>query len=232
MNKIKAILLCTMLALSIQAHSATVDIVFALDSSGSLGQDGWDIEKAFLQEVIGSIESHETADIEYRYGIVVFSNVVNVEYRFTDDQSLPALYSGIDNLAWLRGTTATRDAINTSLSLFSTDSTDDAFKHLVLMTDGNPYPYSSQSVCETSSIADNLSATGVQATVVGFGNNWSVSAISCLVNDLTGIIPATGFAADPVVDRVVLSAVPVPSALWLLGSGILGLVGLARRQKI
>jgi hypothetical protein len=32
-------------------------------------------------------------------------------------------------------------------------------------------------------------------------------------------------------DDVSLTAVPVPAAVWLFGSGILGLVGVARRRK-
>jgi len=34
------------------------------------------------------------------------------------------------------------------------------------------------------------------------------------------------------IDRVSLSPVPLPSALWLFGSGLLGLVGMARRKKV
>ena len=32
-------------------------------------------------------------------------------------------------------------------------------------------------------------------------------------------------------DNIVVSAVPVPAAVWLFGSGLLGLVGMARRKK-
>ncbi|MDX2421751.1 MAG: VPLPA-CTERM sorting domain-containing protein [Amphritea sp.] len=35
----------------------------------------------------------------------------------------------------------------------------------------------------------------------------------------------------PGLDAVVLNAVPVPAAVWLFGSGLLGLVGVARRKK-
>ena len=36
-----------------------------------------------------------------------------------------------------------------------------------------------------------------------------------------------------IVDTVVApSAVPVPAAVWLFGSGLLGLIGMARRQKV
>lgn len=42
-----------------------------------------------------------------------------------------------------------------------------------------------------------------------------------------------GFGADfqgPLLDNVVLSAVPVPAAVWLLGSALLGLIGISRRR--
>jgi hypothetical protein len=32
-------------------------------------------------------------------------------------------------------------------------------------------------------------------------------------------------------DNIVVSAVPVPAAFWLFGSGLIGLIGVARRKK-
>ena len=42
---------------------------------------------------------------------------------------------------------------------------------------------------------------------------------------------APNCALDARIDNVTVSAVPLPAAVWLLGSGILGLVGMSRRRK-
>ncbi|MGB5179036.1 MAG: VPLPA-CTERM sorting domain-containing protein, partial [Gammaproteobacteria bacterium] len=44
--------------------------------------------------------------------------------------------------------------------------------------------------------------------------------------DITGIVFGLGTSPDST-----LPAVPVPAAVWLFGSGLLGMVGIARRKK-
>lgn len=44
-------------------------------------------------------------------------------------------------------------------------------------------------------------------------------------------IGVTGTFVDPDFDNLTYQVVPVPSAVWLFGSGLLGLVGMARRKK-
>ena len=46
---------------------------------------------------------------------------------------------------------------------------------------------------------------------------------------ICGAVP--GCFSDLAIDNVVVSAVPVPAAVWLFGSGLLGLIGVARRKK-
>jgi hypothetical protein len=44
----------------------------------------------------------------------------------------------------------------------------------------------------------------------------------------------TGYTANggDIVDNRIISAIPLPAAVWLLGSGLLGLLGMARRKKV
>ena len=64
----------------------------------------------------------------------------------------------------------------------------------------------------------------------------SVWEISLSVNRTPGSIGTSlksyaFFNAWAVHDGDVVSSVPVPAAVWLFGSGLLGLIGMARRKK-
>lgn len=50
-------------------------------------------------------------------------------------------------------------------------------------------------------------------------------------NCSTGFIGGDPFDTTSVIVSVTPSAVPVPAAVWLFGSGLLGLIGVARRKK-
>ena len=67
-------------------------------------------------------------------------------------------------------------------------------------------------------------ATGTYDAVTGgFDISWSALIVGGPFNGRLGYWNLTG-AAD-------VSAVPVPAAIWLFGSGLIGLAGLARRSK-
>lgn len=69
-------------------------------------------------------------------------------------------------------------------------------------------------------------------------HSFLVSALSDITRlefvSLTGAMDgAAGFDTfyGPALDDVVVTAVPVPAAVWLFGSGRLGLIGFARKKK-
>lgn len=51
-------------------------------------------------------------------------------------------------------------------------------------------------------------------------------------NGMSGFsISGSSIEGNTSIDNVVVSAVPVPAAVWLFGSGLVGLAGIARRKK-
>jgi hypothetical protein len=85
-------------------------------------------------------------------------------------------------------------------------------------------------------------ANGVTTTGLGGGLASVACAVDCSVNDAYTLdYSAIVDQGDPSVFAGVLytlhlegtiSAVPVPTAVWLFGSGLIGLMGIARRKKV
>lgn len=71
-----------------------------------------------------------------------------------------------------------------------------------------------------SSTGDNISANGINVAAGSYHAVVTGNAIGT-----NGGLYSLSLYAEP-------SAVPVPAAFWLLGSGLLGLVGIARRKEV
>ena len=73
----------------------------------------------------------------------------------------------------------------------------------------------------------NVAATGTvnfaSATNFTWTAHWTSKIVGGAFNGQTGTYDVSGTGA--------ISAVPLPAAVWLMGSGLLGLVGVARRRK-
>jgi len=85
----------------------------------------------------------------------------------------------------------------------------------------------SESVLDTSSVLvdDVFQAGQLSVTLNPF---WTEGVIQIGFNNLTGNYDGSGRLYD---NLNFAPAVPVPAAVWLFGSGLLGLVGVARRRK-
>jgi len=81
--------------------------------------------------------------------------------------------------------------------------------------------------------------TGTSETNMNWGyHSYLVNAVSSSTRiefvSLTGAMDGRkGFAAfyGPALDNVKVEVVPIPAAVWLFGSGLLGMVGVTRRTK-
>lgn len=94
---------------------------------------------------------------------------------------------------------------------------------------------------DTSAVS--TAAARLSAYNSGNGTNYTQTMIEC-IDPLTNCVPHNFFgyrgAGNPVLETEVnnwlslnapVSAVPVPAAVWLFGSGLIGLLGFARRKS-
>jgi len=95
----------------------------------------------------------------------------------------------------------------------------------------NESPAGSGNYTATNSAPEVISLTGGNLFMVGL---WDGSA--WLMDTATTQLPANGaqleFNVGGSVLAVDVAVIPIPASVWLFGSGLLGLVGIARRKKV
>jgi hypothetical protein len=79
--------------------------------------------------------------------------------------------------------------------------------------------------------ADSLSFTVNNVTLDSFGELFSAKVMGLEIDPSMCKSPNKAFFAGSTEGGFTPSPVPVPAAMWLLGSGLLGLAGIARRRS-
>ena len=130
--------------------------MFIMDASGSVGEDGWEIQTDFVSNLIKTDIGPES-DI----AVVQFSRGAWATYNFSDPQNRTLISQHVENLVFTRGATWTRTALLTAITVFDKTGDVDKKNIALLITDGNPIPSRSQSVCTNSVIKDELDAAGM-----------------------------------------------------------------------
>lgn len=102
---------------------------------------------------------------------------------------------------------------------------------------GSPDTYNSVQLFMNNTLLANFSGTALAAAApVNPNGNWATGAYWNIwasnateyFNKVVFISTSRAFETD---NHASLSAVPLPAAVWLFGTGLLGLLGLAKRQR-
>ncbi|CAH1788338.1 unnamed protein product [Owenia fusiformis] len=112
------------------------DIVFVLDSSGSVGQENFDIVLTFVNEIIDALDIGSDGT---RVGVNTFESQAVLRFdlnRYTDKTEMKAAVSAIP---FLFGSTATKEGLEMMLAMFSPERGDraDVPNIGIVITDGN-----------------------------------------------------------------------------------------------
>ena len=93
---------------SIACIAKFADVVFVVDSSGSIGRPNFEKIKEFIKNVV------LTFDVDYRYtrvGLIEFSTTPSIEFKLNEKTNITDLIDAIDNITYSGGGTSTSDAL-------------------------------------------------------------------------------------------------------------------------
>jgi hypothetical protein len=161
----------------------------------------WTFQNAFWEDG-GTI----TGSFDYDADIDTYSNV---SITTTDGNGTPTIFGG---------------AYNGSAHLGSGNTT------LVLYSDTSTHPLD-----VAGELRLDLAFYGPAPDYAGFTNAGGTLTVDTISAETICLVTPCGFGEKD--DRAISSGtvigavVPVPPALWLFGSGLLGLIGIARRKK-
>lgn len=95
---------------------------------------------------------------------------------------------------------------------------------------GATFLYDTNNVTLTASVRDPVTFEFVEHIYTG--SNFSVNLLDLDPNGFNGFTNTENFTVDTLNISVTgVSAVPVPAAVWLFGSGLIGLFGFARKKS-
>lgn len=233
------------------AHAANIDLAFIMDSSGSVASSDFNNAMNSLGDALAASIPVGGTDT-YRIGVITFSNnAVLTTFETIDSQTkLNKVVSEVKAQSYIGSLTNYQAAFNLTVSTFG--ALGDA-SIVNMMTDGNPNRgntaagrlalknagFQSLSFESVGSGADNndlallgFDTAGDGAVIIG-----DASDITDPLNDAF-VLPVSGFGAaydaaikEKVQKIVTPGAVPLPTALPLLGGGILIMGFFGRRRK-
>ena len=133
-----------------------MEILFLMDGSGAIGSTTWELEKAFVLEMI----TYGINDVS-SVAVMTFGSGAWSEWNFADQQQPRSVITDIvENLSFPGGYSYMKTAIKDGITVFDQTGSPDVDNIMVLITDGKPWP-SSQSVCNNNKIKTRLDDNGM-----------------------------------------------------------------------
>ena len=153
-----------------------VNIVFVMDSSGSVGTDGWDQEVDFVEGVIDSVGTGS------KIGIVEFDSDVDTIYSLCDENDCSAIKTELND--GNRAGDGTNIPLGVTAGVNMLNSCGDSLlpNVMVVITDG------------FGGDPCSIDLTGISTYLVKVGSGISNTAVDCLVeNEDTDIFTSDSF---------------------------------------
>uniref|UniRef100_A0AAQ5Z9I2 Collagen alpha-2(VI) chain n=1 Tax=Amphiprion ocellaris TaxID=80972 RepID=A0AAQ5Z9I2_AMPOC len=202
-----------------EKHCGALDIIFVIDSSESIGESNFTLEKHFVVNTVnrlGSMASDPASPTGTRVGVVQFSHLGTFEAIHLNDStinSLSAFKTAVKNLKWIAGGTYTPSAIKFTYDTFIKASRRaGASANVVVVTDGRYDPNDDDSklryLCDPNVV---VNAIGVGDMFHQIHDNENLLSIACHnKNRTTTMRRYTDLVADDFMEKMETVLCPNP----------------------
>ena len=154
---------CCNESIAFAGHPSKIDLVIAMDESGSVGSQNFEIMKEFVEEIISHFVVSYSAT---RVAIVTWSTQTTLEFNFLKYINYEGVKKGINKIQYSGGLTATGDALNLIRTNLFSQSPSSAKKVLFVLTDGRSNRQNYMPANESRLLKND----GVEIFVFGIGS--------------------------------------------------------------
>ena len=168
-------------ALLTECQTRGIDLIFVLDSSGSVGSSNFQNVRNFVSNLVSQLE---IGSDNTQVGLINYGSSYRIEFHLNTHQDSSSLLRAIGNVPYTNGaSTNTGAALTTLLSEFSTVNGARPLQEgiprvAIVVTDGH-----SNSRTATITAANNLHANNIIVYAVGVGSGIDTVELNAIASD-------------------------------------------------
>ena len=169
-----------LLALLTECQTRGIDLIFVLDSSGSVGSGNFQNVRNFASNLVSQLE---IGPDNTQVGLINFASSAQSVFHLNTHQDSSSLLQAIANVPYTSGGTDTAAGLTALLSAFSTmngarPSQEGIPRVAIVVTDGR-----SNSFTATVAAANNVHAQNIIVYAVGVGDNIDIAELNAIASD-------------------------------------------------
>ena len=163
-----------------ECQTRGVDLIFVLDSSGSVGASNFANVRNFVADLVNQLE---IGPDNTRVGLINFASSAGVQFSLNTHQDISSLLQAIASVPFTSGGTNTAAALTTLLSELSTVNGARPLQEgiprvAIVVTDGQ-----SNNPTATVAAANNVHASNIIVFAVGVGSNIPIAELNAIASD-------------------------------------------------
>ncbi|XP_070174921.1 cartilage matrix protein-like isoform X2 [Littorina saxatilis] len=182
--------LCPVMTPKPAACTGKADIVFLVDSSGSVGQTNFNKTLQFIKDVVNKFSIGSNA---VRIGVDTFSSSFRREFTLSRYSSKWSINYALDRISYRGGNTVTASALsNMTSGSFSRSAghRTGVRKIAVVITDGKSSSYS-----QTAAAARRARSAGIYLVAIGIGSGINVTELNAIASTRRNVFTTPSFSA-------------------------------------